>query len=65
MREPPVQLRYSVPETALILRLSVPTIWRRIRHNQIHVVRDGGRVFIMHDELHRYAKRGTSTLKAS
>lgn len=65
MPENSVQLRYSVPEAARILHVSVPTVWRRIKGGQIHTIRDGWLVFITHDELHRYAKQGTHTLKAS
>lgn len=60
-----LQIRYSIPEAAQILRLSVPTVWRRIKAGHLQSVRDGGRVFISHEELCDYAARGTRTLKAS
>lgn len=65
MPEKVAQIRYTVPEAARILHVSVPTVWRRIKAGQIQTIRDGWLVFITHNELHRYAKRGTSTLKVS
>jgi excisionase family DNA binding protein len=59
-----MRLRYSVPEAAEMLGLSVATMWRRVKAGQIKTVRDGGRVLITYDELRRYATRGTE-LQAS
>jgi len=40
-----------------MLGLHVDTVRRRIRTKDLHIVRDGGRVFITHDELMRYGTR--------
>ena len=48
--------RYSYPESAGILRCSVPTIWNRVGQKRIAVIRDGGRSYILGAELIRYAK---------
>jgi len=53
----PWRVRYSVQEAAEMLGLHVDTVRRRIRTKDLHIVRDGGRVFITHDELVRYGTR--------
>ena len=46
-------LRYTVPETASLLRQSVPRTWVDIRENKLTVIREGGRVFIPGSEIVR------------
>jgi excisionase family DNA binding protein len=62
--EPLMRLRYSVPEAAEMLGLHPNTVWKRIHTGELKAVRDGRRVLITYDELHRYATRGV-VLKAS
>jgi hypothetical protein len=58
--EPPTipRLRYSVPEAAAILGMSVSSVWRRARFGHIHLSRDGGRTFVSAEEIRRYAEQG-------
>ena len=50
------QLRLTKSQAAQILGLAVRTIDTRIAEGKIAVVRDGRRVFILADEVERYAK---------
>ena len=43
-------------EACSILRISLATLEKRINTGQIKIVRDGARVFILREELERYAK---------
>jgi excisionase family DNA binding protein len=45
-------------EACSILRISLATLENRIRAGEINIVRDGKRVFILRDELDRYATKG-------
>ena len=45
--------RYSLPEAAATLRLSLPTLYRRMADGAIAVIRDGGRTFVHGTELIR------------
>lgn len=53
------RLRYSIPEASYMLGLSVATIWRRVKAEELEVTRDGGRTFITRRELERYAGQST------
>jgi hypothetical protein len=58
LRIPPVldpQQRYSLPEAALILRIAMTTLYRRMQEGRISTVQDGGRTFIHGKELVRYS----------
>ena len=50
------QLRLTKSQAAQILGLALRTIDTRITEGKISVVRDGRRVFILADEVERYAK---------
>lgn len=47
------ELRYTVPETAALLRQSVPRTWVDIREEKLHVIREGGRTFVPGSEIVR------------
>jgi excisionase family DNA binding protein len=53
------QLRLTKSQAAQILGLALRTIDTRITEGKISVVRDGRRVFILADEVERYAKSGS------
>jgi len=55
----PTQLRLTKSQAAQILGLAIRTIDTRIAEGKINVVRDGRRVFILADEVERYAKSGS------
>lgn len=46
--------RLTIEEAAKELRLSVPTLYRRIQAGLLKTVKDGARSFVMSDELERY-----------
>jgi hypothetical protein len=46
-------LRYSIPETAALLKQSVPKVWVDIREDKLKVIREGGRVFVPGSEIVR------------
>jgi hypothetical protein len=50
------QLRYSIPETAALLRQSVPKTWIDIRENKLKVIREGGRTFVPGSEIVRRSR---------
>ncbi len=52
------QVRLSKTEAAQVLGLAVRTLDTRIAEGKLKVIRDGRRVFILSDELERYAKSG-------
>jgi hypothetical protein len=45
--------RYSLPESAATLRLSMPTLYKRMAAGQIEVIRDGARTYVHGTELIR------------
>jgi hypothetical protein len=47
------RLRYSVPETAALLKQSVSKTWVDIRENKLQVIREDGRVFVPGSEIVR------------
>lgn len=53
------RLRYTIPQAAEALGVSIMTVRRRIWSGDLSIIRDGRLVFITADELHRYAKEGT------
>ena len=46
--------RNTIPEVGAIVKLSRATIYDRIKRGLLHVVKDGGRVFVTGEELERY-----------
>lgn len=48
-------LRFEISEASSILRLSLPTIYRRIKEGKLAAHKDGRRTFITTAELKRYA----------
>jgi excisionase family DNA binding protein len=52
-------LRLTKSQAAQILGLALRTIDTRIAEGKLAVVRDGRRVFILSDEVERYAKSGS------
>jgi len=44
-------LRYDVPQSAWLLRQSVPKTWVDIRDAKLKVIREGGRTFIPGSEI--------------
>jgi excisionase family DNA binding protein len=52
--------RLTRAETAKALRISLGTLDSRVRDGSIIAVRDGSKVFFMHDEVDRYAREGWS-----
>jgi hypothetical protein len=59
------KLRYSRKEAASKLNMSLRTLDRRIAEKELHVRRDGHRVFLILDELRRYSQtdHGTKSRK--
>ena len=51
-----VQLLHSIDDTATRLRVSVSTIWRLIRSDQIWTVKILGRTLVPESELQRLAQ---------
>ena len=45
--------RYSLREAAAILRMGLPTLYRRMADSRINVIRDGGRTYVHGTELIR------------
>ncbi len=45
--------RYSLAESAAILRVSLPTLYKRMAEEDIEVIRDGGRTYVHGTELIR------------
>ena len=60
----PQRLRYPLSEAAVLLGLHIDTLRKRIEDGEITTVRDGKRIFILNEELLRYAQQGVK-LKAS
>lgn len=46
--------RNSIREVVAVLKISRPTVYDRIKRGLLHVVKDGGRVFVTGEELERY-----------
>lgn len=57
-------LRLEITEAAQALRISRALLYRRIKEGRIHVVRDGGRVFVSYSELLRYSRSTTTPAAA-
>lgn len=52
------QLRYTIPESAWLLRQSTDRTWKDIREGKLRVIREGSRTFVPGSEI---ARRSTLT----
>lgn len=52
--------RYSLPESSVLLGISLALVHKRVAEGALHTVRDGRRTLVTDEEIRRYATTSRS-----